>query len=150
MNPAPSAAIANLAAAEFQRRQRYAADAVRKGEWTADTATQKLRPWLAIACLAGAGLPELAEGLAELRICQTFPGGAPGTRDEAEAHIILADSICGASIWKAELARARDSAVGAAHDETTIARARALRSLSTALGVSDAPIAPPAEKELAA
>lgn len=121
--------LANLAAGEFQQRQERANAMVRRGDMPADIVNARLRPWLAIACLLGANLPELDEGLAELRVCQTFPGGEMGSRSEADARTILAADICPRATWLNALATARDAAIRAGHAESTAT----LRALGDAL-----------------
>lgn len=104
-----TAALANFAAAEYQRRQGHARRAVAAGEWSVNQATARLRPWLAIACLAGADLPDLDEGLAGF------------ARDIADENTVadfvrrdsLAGEICARRIWSRELARARDVVIAA-------------------------------------
>ena len=106
--------LAKSAARLFAQRQRAARDAVRTGRMDPRTATQHLRPWLAIACRIGADLPELEEGLANLRTVQlVWPtnGAAPDVTD-AEARARLADEICPRSRWAPILAAARDRALG--------------------------------------
>lgn len=128
-DPATPTDLANLAAAEFQRRQARATELVRTGAMTADLATARLRPWLAIACLLGAALPELEDGLAELRICQRFPGGTMGSRSDPDARTILAADICPRGVYLAALATARDAAIRAENRAATAA----LRALGDAL-----------------
>lgn len=115
--------LANFAAAEYQRRQGHASRAVAAGEWTIPQATARLRPWLAIACLAGADLPDLDEGLA-------------GFDSAVEDHLrrsSLAAEICHRRVWAPELARARDAVLRASTPEDgaqALTRARGLTALA--------------------
>ena len=120
--------LANFAAAEYQRRQGHARRAVAQGEWSVDQATARLRPWLAIACLAGSDLPDLDEGLAGF------------ARDIADENTVadfvrrdsLAAEICPRRHWVTELARARDVVIAASSPDDrpeALARARGLIAL---------------------
>ena len=142
--PLPAAnldALANAAAAEFQLRQARARRMVRDGTLSAPAATRALRPWLAIACLAGADLPELEDGLAQLRVCD-ISSDASTSRDENLSRAILADDICPARIWRADLIAARDAGLSAADTNPAAAdRARAL-CLLAAIFTPNSPIKP--------
>ncbi|MBA3053624.1 MAG: hypothetical protein FP826_01505 [Sphingomonadales bacterium] len=153
--------LARAAASEFQLRQARAREAVRTGRMDPRTATQHLRPWLAIACLCGADLPELAEGLADMRERQIvwpevrrhdaaspsalaaarggyFGGGIspadPQEIGEAEARGRLADEISPRAVWAPLLASARDKALtGPLATPEQRAGAVALRELASHL-----------------
>lgn len=134
--PAPELAVAldalaNAAAAEFQLRQARARRMVRDGTLSETAATRALRPWLAIACRAGADLPELEDGLAELSVT-SLDGTAWLTPGQLRAR--LADDICPARIWRADLIAARDAGLSAADTNPAAAdRARALVAIAAAL-----------------
>lgn len=107
--------IARIAATEYRSRHRRAHEAVRAGQMDIATATGHLRPWLAIACLAGADLPELEDGLADLRNYQVIwpfdRAGQNRTITEGEARDRLALDICPRSRWTAILIAARNRAL---------------------------------------
>lgn len=132
--PGPSRAAA-LSAEIFRQLQAAARRNVAARKWTAEQATGRLRPWLAIAAAAGADLPELRdEGV------RIFPWAEAGRPVSLR---LFAEDICPRAEWQAALARARDDAVARAGCDETIARARDLLALSRALGVGT-PINPPA------
>lgn len=130
--------LANFAAAEYQRRQGHARRAVAAGEWTIPQATARLRPWLAIACLAGADLPDLDEGLA----------GFDSTVPDHLRRSSLAAEICHRRVWAPELARARDAVLRASTPEDgaqALDRARGLIALARHFAIDpnhDHPIPP--------
>ena len=106
--------IARATAQVYLARQQTAREEVRSGRMDPRTAAQHLRPWLAIACLCGADLPDLEEGLANLRTVQlvwSSEGTAPTVTD-AEARGRLASEICPRARWVPVLAAARDRALG--------------------------------------
>jgi hypothetical protein len=120
LNPGTSPAstvattAATIAAQQFTRRKALAQQAIAARVATSDQATRKLLPWLAIACRAGADLPELNEALADLRSVQITHGpGAGQYRDvsDAEARALLADEICRPELWRPELQRATGAAL---------------------------------------
>lgn len=94
-DPTPAEQARNL----YTWRHQQAVAMVHAGQMAADEAEDHLRPWLAIACLCGAAVPELDEGLADLRSGQiVWPvpqeerqtgrrGHAPGSRHGAEGDI---------------------------------------------------------------
>lgn len=88
--------LAQFAAEEYLRRQTVLGRAVDAGQIDLEKATATLDHWLAIACAAGADLPEL-------RVQCIWPSGKTVRRDIAE----FGDP----AIWRAELTRARDVAV---------------------------------------
>ena len=114
-------AISRTAAAAFADRQQRARQLVANRGISRAAAEDKLRPWLAIACLAGADLPELAEPLAQLR--ETGTDGAAIFSD-AQARAVIADQICARARWAPMLGRARDEAQRAADRFTPAGAAR--------------------------
>ena len=130
--------LANQAASEYRRRHQAAHEAVRTGRMDIATATGHLRPWLAIACLCGAELPELDEGLADIRTMQIVwpPERAGQSPDisEGEARARLADDICPRERWAPLLAKARDAAyAGPLATPEQIRSAIALRDIANHL-----------------
>jgi hypothetical protein len=137
--PLPAAQLARIAAAAFADRQAEAARLVRNGGMLRGEAERRLAPWLAIACLAGADLPELDEALAELR--EKDPDDV-WTFSDAQARALLASDICPRARWVPLLAKARDAALRRAETvahtqhpdrDTLMATARALRGLADGL-----------------
>lgn len=120
MKPITSVPIAAVAAQEFTKRQLRAREVVRNRGMTTRTATQHLRPWLAIACLCGADLPELVDPIRERRALLTAARQGPRSiTDEGldasslldmESRWLAADDICPRPIWVPVLAAARDDA----------------------------------------
>lgn len=106
--------ISQAAAKLFRDRQLRAIEVVRSGRMDQRTAGEHLKPWLAIACLCWADVPELDDGLLALRTTQIVwpPELAGGTRDvsEAEARFRLAHEICPRARWVPVLVAARDQA----------------------------------------
>lgn len=100
--------LASAAATAFTQRQNRARAAVAARKMPRADAESRLLPWLAIACLAGADLPELEDELAQLR--ETGTDGEPIFSD-AQARALLADRICPRSRWAGLLGRARDDAL---------------------------------------
>jgi hypothetical protein len=136
--PIPPAEVARFAAQEYERRRGLASDAVRARKTTFDKAQLALRPWMAIAALAGAEFDELTDLLAEHRTRQVYrPGDGKGWRDElqddCEARIALAEALCPSGEWRTELERAKDAAQARAFDEATLERAGKFVALSRAL-----------------
>jgi len=140
--------LSQLAARQFARRQQEARRQVGLGKIEPRAAEAGLRPWLAIACLCGADLPELIEPLAD-RIMMDI-SGAP-ILSESQARALLAMDICPARQWAPLLARARDRAIHHAASfgdpterwtaidrdarEAALTDARALRQIAEALDV---------------
>ena len=114
-------AIARTAAAAFAARQAVARQMIRGGKMTRAEADRRLAPWAAIACLAGADLPELAEPLAE-RVTRDVADYWQVT--EAQARAELAPAICPRARWAPLLAKARDAAIRTADQIAGSARAR--------------------------
>lgn len=122
----PNPAISRTAAAAFADRQQRARQLVANRGISRAAAEDKLRPWLAIACLAGADLPELAEPLAQLRT--SGPAGEDIFSD-AQARALVADHICPRARWAPMLGRARDEALRAADRFTPAGAARSTPGL---------------------
>ena len=119
----PAAHLSRFAAAEYQRRQGHARRGVAAGEWSVNQATARLRPWLAIACLAGSDLPDLDEGLASF----------DSTVADHVRRDSLAAEICPRRHWVIELARARDVVIAASSPDDrpeALDRARGLIALA--------------------
>lgn len=85
---------------------------VRQKEINPVTAEAHLRPWLAIACLCGADLPELVEPLADLTAKDA--GSDSWIVSEAVARFMLSGDICPRQRWVSVLAKARDEAAATA------------------------------------
>jgi hypothetical protein len=157
-------ALSQFAAQEFTRRQRSAPAAIAARQTTRDKANHDLRCWLAIACLAGADVPELADGIAALRVTQVYrpastpkpaaqrqasrhdaaggiSGGVPSAAwrteeiSEAEARRLLAAELAPDGLWREVLLKATQSAFDKANTPETSARAAQLRQLCAALRV---------------
>ena len=118
---APGPSIARAAAAAFTARQARAVAAVKARKVTRPDAESRLLPWLALACLAGADLPELEEELSALR--ETGTDGEPIFSD-AEARAVLAARLCPRARWAGLLGRARDEALRQAERFTPAGSAR--------------------------
>lgn len=144
--PLSATQMARIAAAAFADRQAEASRLVRGGGMLRGEADRRLAPWLAIACLAGADLPELEEPLADLRSksAHAEPDEADDvwTFSDAQARALLASDICPRARWVPLLAKARDAALrraeAVAHTQhpdrdTLMATARALRGLADGL-----------------
>lgn len=120
--------LAATAAAHYRRRAQRAAEAVRTGQFDRTAANQALAPWLAIACLAGADLPQLIEPIAEYR---AKDADGADIVSERQARALVAANICHRAKWAPILAKARDAALDGRHDtEEQIADARALTALA--------------------
>jgi hypothetical protein len=101
------ATVADLAAEQYRTRQTRAATVVRNGGMTRTEAERHLRPWLAIACTAGATLPDLAPLLTEL---DEINRASSHTMFPGALRWIAAEEICPRAIWAPVLARARNAA----------------------------------------
>lgn len=129
-----AAAHAATAKTLFLSRQAEARRQVAAGQVDPGRATQALRPWAAIACLAGADLPELTDGLAEPWFETVFPSDEPPLQRALAAHAmraLLAEELCPRIRWAPLLAQARDRAL----DKAAAAEAAALQALCRALHV---------------
>lgn len=128
--------IATVAAGQYRKRQQQAQAVVANRGMLAAQAERHLRPWLAIACLCGADLPELAALLA-LRRAQIAPdvvsGAAYSPQQMAAARWLAADDICPRQAWVPVLAAARDQAftrfLANGQDTALAANAAALQRL---------------------
>ena len=113
---------AAIAAREYALRRQAALRAVAADELTRDRAEAMLRPWAAIALLAGADVPELAEEVA-WRVDDATP--------IAFARAIVALYTCDRAEWVPALATARDRAVEAAQrNPEHVERAHGLQRLA--------------------
>lgn len=120
------------AMAEWSWRQHAAAAMVRKRTWTQQESADRLKPWLAIACLCDCDLPELEEGLARhYTVRRDDP--TQGTTLE-QARILLAEEICTEADWKAELRRAAGAACDAHTRDKTEANGEHLCRLARLTG----------------
>jgi len=117
----PNLTLSRIAADAFTVRQSRARAAVAARKMPRAEAESRLLPWLAIACLAGADLPELEEPLAELRVTGT--DGEPIFSD-AQARALVADRICPRARWAPLLGKARDEALRHADTFTPAGAAR--------------------------
>lgn len=142
MTPASSSAavgrqefsLAELAVQELERRRGTASRKVAAGDLSAREANAHLQPWLALACRAGADLPEFADPLAELR--------AHPALTATDARILCADDIAPLAAIRAALATARDDAIERAEgtgDAARTERARGLDTLARAFGAPPYP-----------
>jgi hypothetical protein len=132
----PPPEVSRLAAQAFTARQAAARRRFAQGEIALDTAVAHLRPWLAVACLLGADLPELDEMLADRRV---FNVDGTAALTEGELRWLAADDICPRARWQPMLAKARDRAVdrSASGQAADIDEARTLSRLCAALAVFD-------------
>lgn len=105
----PASPLHVVAANEFIRRQRRAREIVRNGGMMRGAAELRLRPWLAIACLCNAELPELVDILEDWRI-MLVSGGATLAVTDGELRQLAAHDICPRERWMQEFATARDAA----------------------------------------
>jgi len=86
--------IADIAASEYRRRAAKADQAVADRRVRPEETNTLLRPWKALAILAGADLPGLAEDMADLRETHIRPiAGISRDVTEAEARALLAAEI---------------------------------------------------------
>ena len=125
-----ASSIAVIAAEQYHGRHQRAQQIVRNGGMSADAATRHLRPWLAVACLCGANLPEIAGTIADL---QELANASRHPMNPGELRWLAAEEICPRRIWAPILTRARDLAFDhfLEHDgEGTLLAARSLQSLA--------------------
>lgn len=130
MNTTTPTDLAQFAAQEYLARAKVAQDVVASRRMNRAQAGQKLAPWLAIACLAGADLPQFEGRLADLR---TRDVNGDEWCSDAQARALVAADICPAAKWLPLLARARDEAIHAAdasQDAAQLTRARNFRRLA--------------------
>ncbi len=121
---------AAIAAEEFCRRRETALRKVAAGEIDLRQGAALLQPWLALACRAGADLPDFADALRSWR--QPLPGGRMGETlqfTEQEARALCAEDICPREQAVETLAAARDAALYRHDTAPTPERARRARDL---------------------
>ncbi|NKI99615.1 hypothetical protein [Novosphingobium sp. SG707] len=104
--------LADMAASLYLSRKANAQRAVNAGQTTPPQADRALHPWLAIACLCGADLPELRELIAQEREGRAIHG-VDTPVSETRARRTIADNICPRERWAKVLTRARDKALDA-------------------------------------
>lgn len=120
--------LADISLAQFQRRRAWLARQVSEGRLAAPEADRRLLPWLHVACLAGADLPDFTDAAGQAVPIPTGP--AVGAADRAAAL--------------RELALARNAAL-----DSPLARpvqtdqARELVALAAALGCPPYPLTDP-------
>jgi hypothetical protein len=105
-NSFTAAPISIIAANEYRQRQRTAVEAVRTRRMLASQAEQHLRPWLAIACLCGADLPELVDPIGDWRVKDTL---GHWNMTEMEARWLVGEDICPRRTWAPLLFKARNA-----------------------------------------
>jgi hypothetical protein len=130
---APRPTIAQIAADQFRARRARAAEVVRNTGMTRHEAERHLRPWLAIACMVGAALPELDDLLADLRRTN---GSGPHAMSDGAIRWLAAEEICPRATWAPILTRARNAAYGRWLREDTdvnLALAAGLQRIALAL-----------------
>jgi len=120
---APRETLPQLAALLYRRRKENASAVVSSGKMKCAQAMAHLRPWLAIACMVDADLPELAG-----RVSARMAGHEP-VINETSARWLAADDICPRSIWAGVLAGARDAAFDRFVKDSSLANAAAARDL---------------------
>lgn len=108
--------LADMAAGLYLSRKANAQHAVNSGRITAPEADRALYPWLAIACLCGADLPELAALIAEEREGRPIFGATVPVSD-GRARRTIADNLCARPRWAPLLTRARDRAIATGSPE---------------------------------
>lgn len=103
--------LARAAAQAFRHRQQQGRRLVAANRLGIQAATDKLKPWAAIACLCGSDLPELNEGIAGHRTRYiTWGTDALDDIGEDAARAQLAEEICPRAQWAPVLEHARDYA----------------------------------------
>lgn len=105
----PPVPLSRLAAAQFDTRQKRAAELVRNRGMARGAAEAALRPWAALACLAGCDLPEFEELLAERR--ETDLASGTLVLGEGRIRSLVASEIFPRDRTLATLAKARDAAL---------------------------------------
>lgn len=137
-NAGPTAtSLSQNAARLFTVRATQWEQRVRAGQASRDQADARLRPWLALACMACADLPHYAELLAERREVNAGTGELALT--EGQLHSLIALDIAPREQALAVLTAARDAALdaepeGADYDSPQSQQARALRDLADHFG----------------
>ncbi len=99
--------VAELAASIYQTRQRTAQTVVRNRGMSIAEAERHLRPWLAIACIAGASLPEIDELIADL---EDMSRASKHSMSPGAIRWLAAEEICPRSTWAPLLTKARNQA----------------------------------------
>lgn len=131
------APLDQIAAEEFARRRAAASRKVAARELDAAAANALVLPWLAIACRAGADLPELAEDLADMA-----EGGVITPR---MARAIMADDICPLPRLRETLRSATAAAIlrhEAQGTPATLTRGRGLMALARHFLAGPIPLPP--------
>lgn len=105
--PDAPASIKVLSGNLYRQRQQAAVAAVRDRRMPAAQAQQHLLPWLAIACLCGADLPELVDSIGDWRVKSTL---GIWNMTEMEARWLVGEDICPRRAWAPLLTRARNAA----------------------------------------
>lgn len=100
---------AQLSTRLYLVRKERAVAMVRQRTMPAAKASHALYPWLAVACLCGACLPELAEEITARHEPEILFGKLTPISD-GEARWLVADAICPAARWGAVLAKAAEAA----------------------------------------
>ena len=137
LDPAIAApAIAQYAAEAFAARKLMARQTVDARRMSLSQAEAHMKPWAAIACLAGADLPDLADAIAD-----RTSKGADGEwiTSPAEARFLVALDICPRDTALAVLAVARKAALDALPEQgdpnsPQFTAASALNKLAVHLG----------------
>lgn len=115
---------AQMAAIEYQRRRDWLSRAIAEHKLSPADAEAKLRPWLAIAAMAGADLPELFDEHATI-----FPYETAGQTVREPTAI---DKICPRPQALAALGAARNAAIDALDEHRAGDPAAARRKVETA------------------
>ena len=120
--------LSAFALQEYVRRREKAAILAGQAPAARGQVMAALRCWLTILIRAGGDHGDAAPLLAEAaRIAPHFT--------PAQHRALAADDLAAGKQWRHELARARDNAILAAHDEPSTTRARRMIHLARALGV---------------
>jgi hypothetical protein len=115
--------IPRLAAEEYHLRRDRARRKVAQRAIAAHDANALVLPWLALACRAGADLPEFADAIAFLRADTDFGFS------ESQARALTADGICPLHHARAALAAATAAALARLEAKPDADREHALRRL---------------------
>lgn len=110
----PTPSLSALAARLFTVQAARAQKAMREERQTKDQADAALRPWLALACMAGADLPHFEPLLAERR--ETDLASGEMKLGEARLRALVALDICKRQDVLRTLEQARDKAFDALPD----------------------------------
>jgi hypothetical protein len=125
---------------EWLWRCAASAELVRRGQLSEPDRAERLKPWLAIACLCSVDLPELEERLAQLR-CWRIDEAALGVT-LPQARLMLADEICPDRKWRAELARAFTKANERLRGEHTEAESAHVQRIMRLIGATGGTLPP--------